>query len=200
MTRADLRRTTILACLVLGAAGASCGGSSSPVNRDGAPDSPVTTDGGMGGADGATTTGTGGSAGMDGALGTGTGGATGTDGSPSPCTPGVACTDGQSCTTSMRCPNNRERACFCSPNNVLACEACQEVDAGTDAGPAVDGGVVMACPSGVSKGTACADEGTFCSATCSNGQAQTCFCTTPMGGRPDSAATTWNCLRMCTVP
>jgi hypothetical protein len=135
--------------------------------------------------------------GMDGGA-TGAGGATGTGGSPITCNPGVACTDGQSCTTSMRCPNNRERACFCSPNNVLACEACQEVDAGTDAAPVADGGVIMACASGITKGTACSDEGTFCSAMCSNGQTQACFCTRM--GRQDGGTMEWNCLRMCTVP
>jgi hypothetical protein len=134
--------------------------------------------------------------------GAGTGGATGiggSDGGQAICAPGVACTDGQSCTTSTGCANNRERACFCDPNGLLACETCQAVDAGMDAGPAVN-----ACSSGVTSGLTCDTQGTFCTATCSGGQTQTCFCTArggrQDGGRQDGGTTSWTCLRVCTVP
>jgi hypothetical protein len=122
--------------------------------------------------------------------------------------PGVACSDGQSCSTAMGCGANRERACFCDPNNQLACETCEVPDAGSTGaggaggaggtGGATDGGAAGACPSGVMSGMACSMQNQFCTATCAGGQRQTCFCTRT-GGR-DGGSTSWNCLRNCTVP
>jgi hypothetical protein len=160
----------------------------------GNPDSGAASDSGAQGGNGGLNTG--GSNGGGGAVGAG--GAGGVDAGPGTCAPGAACTSGQSCTTSTGCAGARERACFCDPNGLLACESCQASDAGAGGASGSDAGAANACPSGITSGMSCSAQGTFCSATCSSGQTQTCFCT--RAARADGGTTAWNCLRMCTVP
>ena len=150
-----------------------------------------------GGADGVMQRGGGGASG-DGDAAT-MNGVDGSDTATSACVPGGACLANETCTTPTACPGGRQRACFCDPNGVFACETCATPDGGGGgADSRADAVPTRACPANVMTGTTCTDQGTLCTATCAGGQTQTCLCTrTP---RSDGGPTTWDCLRMCTVP
>jgi hypothetical protein len=82
---------------------------------------------------------------------------TSTDGPPTPCVSGGTCTDQDfACTITRTCRRNEEQVCFCAPNNKIACEPCDTIDAGTDANMSTDAGSDAGTDSGTDAGTALA--------------------------------------------
>ncbi|HEV3031345.1 MAG TPA: hypothetical protein VG319_06860 [Polyangia bacterium] len=142
---------------------------------------------GSGGAtagSGGATAGAGGHAGTGGAGGTkaDAGTDTGTDATPTPCVLGGTCPADFTCTMTRACRRNQEQFCFCDPNNKIACEACDTVDAGTDGGGADAGtdagaGIPM-CPANVmNRNTTCTTFNERCAVNaCTNHRQEQCLC------------------------
>jgi hypothetical protein len=113
-----------------------------------------------------------------------------------PCVNGGDCTgapDNFACSITRTCRRNQEQACFCAPNNKIACEPCDVIDAGTDAGTdaeadagsdagadAGDAGTALpACPANVMSGTTtCDTAGDRCAhgACTAQGRQPECIC------------------------
>jgi hypothetical protein len=90
---------------------------------------------------------------------------------PTPCVSGGDCSDQTfTCSITRTCRKNQEEFCFCAPNNKVACEPCDVVDAGVDASTDASadsgtdaGNVVPACPTNVNSfNTACDTVGDRC--------------------------------------
>ena len=90
---------------------------------------------------------------------------------PTPCVSGGDCSDQMfTCSITRACRKNQEQFCFCAPNNKIACEPCDVVDAGVDASADASadsgtdaGNVVPACPTNVNSfNTACDTVGDRC--------------------------------------
>src|SRR5450432_3796991 len=92
-----------------------------------------------------------------------------TDVPPTPCVSGGTCTDQDfACTITRTCRRNQEQVCFCAPNNKIACEPCDAIDAGTDAN--TDAGTDAGADGGTDAGTCLA----MCPANVMN-RNTTCF-------------------------
>jgi hypothetical protein len=171
-----------------GAAAGDNGGGGSTAGSGGA----TAGSGGAAAGSGGATAGSGGAAAGSGGATAGSGGATaGSDGGAADKpndsgnsdtnnaeTPTIACVNGGDCTgapadftcsITRTCRRNQEQACFCAPNNKIACEPCDTVDAGTDAGGGNDAGADAgadagvsdpACPNNVVSGTTACDTAT----------------------------------------
>jgi hypothetical protein len=116
---------------------------------------------GTGGGSGGSTAGTGGGtagttdAGMDTSGDTSDAKSDTAEVAATPCVAGGTCSDQTfTCSITRTCRRNQEQFCFCAPNNKIACEPCDTVDAGTDAGS--DAGTDASTDSGTDAGTALA--------------------------------------------
>src|SRR5450432_1165951 len=115
-----------------------------------------------------------------------------TDVPPTPCVSGGTCTDQDfACTITRTCRRNQEQVCFCAPNNKIACEPCDAIDAGTDANTdagtdaGADGGTdagtgLAMCPANVmNRNTTCTTNATRCTTGTCNATTHTepsCIC------------------------
>jgi hypothetical protein len=174
-----------------GMAGATAGASGATAGAGGMAGGTAGAAGGTAGAAGGTA---GATAGNDGGAAGATAGNTGNDGGNGDaktdvanitCVAGGDCTGAPAdftCSITRTCRRNQEQACFCAPNNKIACEPCDTVDAGTDAGSGTDGGGAdaggadagasdPACPAGVVSGTTACD--TAVDGRCTHGACNT---------------------------
>ena len=111
---------------------------------------------------------------------------TGTDATPTPCVLGGTCSQDFTCTMTRTCRRNEEQFCFCDPNNKIACEACDTIDAGTDGGgtdAGVDSGTdagagLPMCPANVmNRNTTCTTFNERCAVdACTNRRQEQCLC------------------------